>query len=162
MAMCLKCSRPLPSNGDCLYCGKLETEGAYRKPRRPLLGPWIRSAVKLALAAGLCSLAYWMIFTQEGRGFTQKLKEMLGTAQEEESSPWVKRLKKYPKIQELLAITLNRHVEEEAFPDDPAACLVTITLRDGAELKQWAFIVNNETGEIVPQSQEAALLLSDP
>ncbi len=158
MASCPKCDRALPANGNCLYCGKL---GEINTQSRSRGIPWLGPAIKLGLAFGLVGLAYWMIFTTKGRAFTESIKSMVGTSSKEDdgASPWVKPLKKYKDVNEILGNKLTTQVTEEELAGDKSWKMVTIVRRNGSELMQWAFKVNKDTGEVIGQNAEARSLI---
>ncbi len=161
MALCPKCEKQLPANGNCLYCGKLDTINAYKKPGRGL-GPYVGYVVKFGLAAGLVGFAFWLLFTKDGEAFREKAQKTLGIGQggADDSSDWVKALKKYPKVKEMIENKLNYQVEEEVIDGDSRR--IAIQRKGGTEFIQYVFRVNRETQEVAGENFEAQGLLTEP
>jgi len=158
MALCPKCEKQLPANGNCLYCGKLDAIDSYKKPGRGL-GPYVGYVVKFGLAAGLVGFAGWLLFTKDGQTFREKVQATLGIGQggKDDSSEWVKALKKYPRVKELVENRLNYQIEEEVIDGDWRR--VAIQRKGGTEFIQYVFRVSRESGEVIGENFEAQGLL---
>lgn len=169
MAICGKCERTLSANGTCLHCGTLvgleATQARRRKPDTALT-LWIKNLVKLALAGALLYGVYYIYFTAEGQKIVEKVRDAIGLRSEEDDpavAPFTKPIRKYAKVSAFMKREVGRDVRVilEDLGMGDSVKMVTVVVRDGADLKQAGFRVNLDTGSVEPQDAEARELMSE-
>lgn len=159
MGQCASCNRQLSANGKCLYCGDeaFHNAGSGKLRRGGNFILFLKGLAKLALAAGLLYLAYWLIFTEKGHRAIQSIRSSVGlTGEGRANTPALKALAKHPKAAELIEDRAVKFLEEKGGPD---IVLLTLMRQNGPVIVQWAFRVNTRNGQVTAVNAEAKDLL---